>query len=44
MAESQNPMATHIRGRLVDRVAADGSLAPVLQPMGDVQAQVPFLA
>ena len=40
MAESQNPMATHIRGRLIDRVAADGSLAAVRQPMGDSQAKV----
>lgn len=33
-------MATHIRGRLVDRVAADGALAAVRQPMGDSQAKV----
>ena len=38
-AEATNPMATYIRGRLIDRVAADGSLAAVRQPMGDSQAK-----
>lgn len=33
-------MYSYIRGRLVDRVAADGRLAPVQQPMGDSQANV----
>jgi len=33
-------MYSYIRGRLVDRVARDGRLAAVQQPMGDSQANV----
>ncbi|KAI7843139.1 hypothetical protein COHA_003310 [Chlorella ohadii] len=40
IAESSNPMYSYIRGRLVDRVARDGRLAAVQQPMGDSQANV----
>ncbi|EFN55566.1 hypothetical protein CHLNCDRAFT_134048 [Chlorella variabilis] len=40
LAESQMPMATYIRGRFVDRVAAGGVLAAVAQPMGDTAAGV----
>ena len=38
--EQTQVWATYVRGRLVDRVAADGSLAEVAQPMGDSQAGV----
>jgi hypothetical protein len=38
--EQTKVWATYVRGRLVDRVAADGSLAAVAQPMGDSQAEV----
>ena len=38
--EQTKVWATYVRGRLVDRVAADGSLAAVAQPMGDSQAGV----
>lgn len=41
ISQRSDPWATYLRGRLVDRVAADGSLAPVAQPMGDSQAGVP---
>ncbi len=40
ISQRSDPWATYLRGRLVDRVAADGSLAAVAQPMGDSQAGV----
>ncbi|KAI3425963.1 hypothetical protein D9Q98_007933 [Chlorella vulgaris] len=43
VAESFYPSATYVTGRLVDRVAADGVLAAVQQPMGDSGAHVQSL-
>lgn len=43
IAEYRFPQATYVRGRLIDRVAADGSLQAVQQPMGDTEARVQTL-
>lgn len=40
VTQKSDPWSTFVRGRLIDRVAADGTLAAVAQPMGDTQARV----